>query len=565
MTIALAGTFKRAETGTAQSFVKTPSGRGAIPLFLALACLLAFGTTSLRAQTYLQGIGVPTFTTQVPVENGFINVANGNLHLEIPLGSFPQRGGGTDNVSLMYDSAIWLNNGTVWSPTNVSTYSNNSNYVFGGWRLVTSGDPGRFTYGATSYGDCYMNLYPMWTTYSPWVFVAPDGTVHSFPASTTAPASSWICPGTGTPSSSAYASDGTGYFISITNYTAAVVYAPDGTAVGTIKNDPNGNQYPNTFGCSPCELKLYDTLNRKIVDVTGSSGGPYTYAVSNDQGGTSSYTVKLTPVSVDTGFGQTGVTEYSGTIQAINEIDFPDGSSYQFTYDSGTTSGHYGLLTSMTLRTGGQVKYSWALQHDAGGLPFVWPSSRTTPDGTWNYGFSVLSTCTSGQVNCEQQATVTKPTNDQTVYMFALNGGAWPVQAQYYTGPASSANLRISTSQCFSFVSVTNGACSYTVTTAAPATSVHVVAATTILPTPTGNLNKTVGYTWDTGNHGTLTQLSEWTFGNSPANAADRTTKISYYSPSTNPYNVINRPGQITVTDKNNNTISQTNFTYDSP
>src|SRR5260221_11484124 len=59
------------------------------------------------AQNYLQEPGRPTFTSMEPVELGFVNVANGNLHLEIPLASFPQRGTSPLTFSLVYDSRIW--------------------------------------------------------------------------------------------------------------------------------------------------------------------------------------------------------------------------------------------------------------------------------------------------------------------------------------------------------------------------------------------------------------------------------------------------------------------------
>jgi hypothetical protein len=62
-----------------------------------------------RAQdkSYLTTIGVLPWTTTIPVEHGYINVANGDLHLKIPLGSFPQRGARDFEVSLFYDSRIW--------------------------------------------------------------------------------------------------------------------------------------------------------------------------------------------------------------------------------------------------------------------------------------------------------------------------------------------------------------------------------------------------------------------------------------------------------------------------
>src|SRR6266481_6279356 len=73
-------------------------------LLLAVAWLLGPSATLLRSQTYLQSAGSPTFSTRIPVENGFIDASNGRLHLEIPMASYPQRAGRQYNVALMYDS-----------------------------------------------------------------------------------------------------------------------------------------------------------------------------------------------------------------------------------------------------------------------------------------------------------------------------------------------------------------------------------------------------------------------------------------------------------------------------
>jgi hypothetical protein len=43
----------------------------------------------------------------LPIDNGYINVANGDVHLEIPLGNHPQRGEVTVNESIVYDSRFW--------------------------------------------------------------------------------------------------------------------------------------------------------------------------------------------------------------------------------------------------------------------------------------------------------------------------------------------------------------------------------------------------------------------------------------------------------------------------
>src|SRR5437667_12707327 len=86
-------------------------------LLLGLAAILcSLLAPSLRAQNYLGQTGVPTFTTALPVELGFLNEGNGNLHLTVPLGSFPQRGSVPFAAGLMYDSSIWriVNNGSAF-------------------------------------------------------------------------------------------------------------------------------------------------------------------------------------------------------------------------------------------------------------------------------------------------------------------------------------------------------------------------------------------------------------------------------------------------------------------
>lgn len=76
-----------------------------VEIILILVCLLELGAVRLNAQTDpLRDVGIYPFTSQLPVEQGFINAVNGDLHLEIPLGSFPQRGGRQVDVILEYDS-----------------------------------------------------------------------------------------------------------------------------------------------------------------------------------------------------------------------------------------------------------------------------------------------------------------------------------------------------------------------------------------------------------------------------------------------------------------------------
>jgi|GEM_PF-5613319 len=83
-------------------------------------CAIAFALGSFvgvaSGQTgYLYGVGSPTFTTPSPVEMGFVNLANGDFHIEIPILSLPQRGAMPYTAKLVYDSRIWFPAAGVWS------------------------------------------------------------------------------------------------------------------------------------------------------------------------------------------------------------------------------------------------------------------------------------------------------------------------------------------------------------------------------------------------------------------------------------------------------------------
>ena len=59
-------------------------------------------------QSFMDEPGIPAFTTAFPVEHGFINLANGNLHLEFPIASYAQRGNSKAlHARLVYDSRFW--------------------------------------------------------------------------------------------------------------------------------------------------------------------------------------------------------------------------------------------------------------------------------------------------------------------------------------------------------------------------------------------------------------------------------------------------------------------------
>src|ERR1051325_7554670 len=101
---------------------------------LAAALLLSLGSIPRSAaQRYSTATGRPNLTAPEPVEMGFADTADGNLHLTIRLGSYPQRGSAQpEEVNLSYDSNIWrvTSSGStfIWDPSNVSSQTS-------GWNL----------------------------------------------------------------------------------------------------------------------------------------------------------------------------------------------------------------------------------------------------------------------------------------------------------------------------------------------------------------------------------------------------------------------------------------------
>ena len=125
------------------------------------------------------------------------------------------------------------------------------------------------------------------------------------------------------------------------------VYAPDGTMAGSYApnestgnnasaEDSNGNYItgPPVYGTDPV-----DTLGRDVVNGASCSVGTCSLFVPNSQGGTSLYTVTPANINVKTNFGQSGVTEYSGSMAVVQSITLPDGNSYTFKYDCDSAPG----------------------------------------------------------------------------------------------------------------------------------------------------------------------------------------------------------------------------------
>jgi hypothetical protein len=142
--------------------------------------LLAVGAAAQNPnQGYLEQLGSPTFSTanQLPGGLGFINFANGNLHIEVPLGSYPQRGtSGPLSAKLIYDSRQWQPIGSVGAGATWKIPR-----ILGGWTIMTSHDAGTAHAEDVEIVFCSSGgTLTEWGLTSGFAWIEPNNTMHVF-------------------------------------------------------------------------------------------------------------------------------------------------------------------------------------------------------------------------------------------------------------------------------------------------------------------------------------------------------------------------------------------------
>lgn len=290
----------------------------------AVLSLLSLGVPALAQNNYLYAIGNTNFGVNIPIEDGFINVANGEVHLEIPLANQAQRGNLKLDERLVYDSRIWMighYSNYYWWPTNIPNSSD-------GWRFVSGNDGGTVQENLVSsesescnWGDYEVDKYQFtWTD--------PSGVVHPFNSLWTETQSTVQCQHTLQPQRKhSWADDASGYQIVMTG---GDMEDPDSLQI----LDKNGTQiYPSIadrFGndwTKDASGNLVDDLGRTPVEVT-TNGNQTTYSVLVAGGGRVNYVVTMETISVATVFDENQVQEWSGTLLTVQSIQLADGSSY---------------------------------------------------------------------------------------------------------------------------------------------------------------------------------------------------------------------------------------------
>jgi RHS repeat-associated protein len=481
-----------------------------------------------RAQNYFYEYGIYPWSNPVPVPGGYVDAANGNLHIEIPITSLAERGQVPFVASMVYDSHIWVQeasgSSSLWAPANP------------GWRLVTSGSPGGASYVSQQAGVCETDVnhkivITPWYKYVNWTWQAPDGRIIPFNT-----VSTLVDPcGGSVLTSSGLASDGSGYQMYVTGAFSATVYAPSGLQAYPEVKDTNGNYYSSANNYSDVK----DTLGRTPI-TTSVNGSTTTYAVLNSQNTTYNYVVTWETIPVSTSFGQSGVTECTTncTITVVEKIELPDTTTYQFTYDQGATGTHYGTLTQMTLPTGGVISYTNTNYKDGWNNQNLYlTSAAVTGGGTWT--FAPVVTTSGCPSTCFQQSTVTLPSGDQQSFQYEqILGSMWDLS-------------ETAGDQSMGF--------SYTWSTTGPP-SVFVKELDVSVTTPSGALDKKTTFAFDTNNHGTILTTNEWNFG-STSQTPDRITTYTYLANSN--VNMLNKKSSVKVTNGAGTAVSETDITYD--
>jgi RHS repeat-associated protein len=520
---------------------------------LLLCCFDAI----LHAQNYLGTTGLTNSSLPYPAEMGMVDAANGNLHLEIPLGSYPQRGmGGSLVPKLVYDSHIWIvppGDGTsyAWLPIDQLF-----GRAFGSWGL----DDGAATY---LYRPFVFNCNEDWMLWS------DSGAQHYF--SVPGGACSGYSGGT------AWAADSSGFLLTVPAWPGPQagynsVSAPDGTTVyypyyDSLTEDSNGNIFSFAEYIGSDELPqtslVKDTLGRTVVNAI-TSGNSTTLQVMNSQGGASNYVVTTAAIPVSTNFGESGVTECNNdcTVTVITSIGLPDGSGYSFSYDcydSGISacnspsgqSGYYGTLTGMSLPSGATISYSYETFTDGRGAVGRWLTSKNSTTGAaWAY-----TPVANGDTGLT--VTIAKPDGSKDVGSFTIDpaGSVWPTEIQTYDIDGATLLSTVSNTWDFSvscelaecqyewFVGLLNGQI------VNPHQDIRQLSTTTTLPVPGGSLTKKTTYAYDSPQTGNVIAAEEWKYqpGTNPTFSLppDRGTYTTYATIGSN--NDINRPTSITV------------------
>jgi RHS repeat-associated protein len=481
----------------------------------------------------------------------FINLANLNAHITVPMVHKAGRGGFNFTYDLSHDTSVWYPVGSSGSQSWQPVYN-------WGWRAQTEVNTGFVSYNSASELCGYSGSPPVahgtHTWVSNYVYHDPWGVPHPFAGTSNLWTSACIPPGTNN-SVTATATDGSGYTLNanmssgtVTSRSGAVFSPPFGSGTGAATGvDRNGNEISVNSGGV-----FTDTLGTTALTVggSGSPASPNTFTYTAPSGAAVAYKMNYIQYTVKTYFNASGIAEYGPTsVALVSSIVLPDNSQYTFNYEatpsaasctplSGTTSCVTGRITNVTLPTGGQIRYSYS-----GGNNGIFSDgstatlTRATPDGTWTYARTMGSGAAS-------TTTITDPQGNATQIQFQ---GIYETERKVYQGSSTSGTLLLTTDTCY------NGG-------ASPCTATAItqpISQRTVITTLPNNLQSKHFDSFSA--FGMPTESDDYDYGSGAPGALLLKTTITYASLG----NIAAFQQVVTVYNGGGTQIAQTTYNYD--
>ena len=470
---------------------------------LLTGIVLLFATALASAQTIPQ-TGFPTFGSFETGSVDSVNRQNLNTQMQFPIVSDGGRGLGF-NFAISYNSLLWEKNGLNWSFSTPVDFNSSP-----GWNLL--GETGFVTETVTT-----TICHPSGVSIHAYAFVYIDqnGTQHSVPAINY----NVSCTGTITGTTSGYAADSSGYYMSAEPST--VVRGPDGTQLRGAWKDSNGNFI--TLGST-----VTDSAGHAVLKTTQTSSS-ITYQYLDPTGAYQTITLALASYNVKTNFGCSGITEFSGATTLPSSLTYPNGWVYAFTYEPTPGNSGYitGRLSKITLPNGGYVQYAFGGSNDGIDCATgnVLNLTRTINDGTTSWVWQFVS---SGGTGGTTTVTAPKMPYDSAANqtLFTFNSSGQETSEQIYQGSSTGGTLLRTINTTWSGNS--------------PATK------TTILGDNSTQSEVETSY----DNYGNLLSLKEHDFGTGAPGPILRTTTFTYLN--TSAYitaNILNRVTEESIAD----------------
>jgi RHS repeat-associated protein len=528
--------------------------------FLALLLLLiAF---SAKAQTPGDlAAGLTPYQSFHGGDFDSVNLSNGNVVVHIPLVSYPQRGG---KLSLDYEFFInskWIQDREICPPEAACYFA---------WGVPLS------TPVATYEGilDTQALFFAAKThevskddELDDFAIVTSDSAVHPLGANG---------------SNSEVSLDVTGYFANANTATLPTVLM-DRNGIrypqppsDIMREDPNGNQILQ----NATTFVVTDTIGRSIpwhVSTTTFSGcaGPLTvtsaflWTIPGPSGGTIQFKVCSVevPVNIPAGAGEANSGAASFSESMVQTIILPNNTTWIFQYsdrNSGDPSTvNYGMLTQITMPTGGTISYTYATIEGTPNSWTRWVTSRTVNanDGTGNHTYTY--SYGSGTL-------VTDPMGNSVAHSFTEIGSnpgyVYETETQYYQG---SSTLLKTVNTVYN---ASDGSGCKGVNSNIPFAQPFDVYPTSVTTTwPNGQVSQ-ITMTDDslamggTCSYGNLLTKSEYDYGSGAPGALLRMTTNQYEAFINSTYltnNLLTLPSSVQITDGSGTQVSSTTYGYD--